>query len=186
MASSVEEIITQIIPEFLSFIGVAIGLLGGYFIARKRYGFEKIYEQRLICLKDLYERVVNLEFLLKKYVHFIGADMEKETMDGRIKSLNEVKSSFQEFQHKFWREEIILDENTTEIINNFLTKYIEITSKLTVSNIQLQQGDLVQSFDNWNNSFKLVKSDLSQVKDEIKKEFRKTLKIRKWKINFWK
>lgn len=177
MTSSTKEIITQIIPGFLSLVGVMIGLLGSYFIARKRYSFEKIYEQRLICLKDLYEQIVNLEFLIKKYVHFIGADMEKEMINERIKSLNEVKSSFQKFQHRFWREEIILDKNTIETVNNFLTKYIEITSKLTVSNIQHQQRDFKQSFDNWDKSFELVKSDLSQIKNELKKEFRKTLKI---------
>jgi len=175
MASSTQETITQIIFGILPIIGTVIGLIVGYFIARKRYAFEKIYEQKLMCLKDLYEQVVNLEFILKKYVHFIGADMKKEVMDERIKSLNEVKDNFQKFQHKFWREEILLDKKTVEIINNFLTKYIEITSKLTVSNIQHQQGDLKESFDNWDKSFGLVKSDLSEIKDRLKKEFRKTL-----------
>lgn len=176
MTSSTKEIIIQTIPGFFSLVSIAIGLLGGYLIARKRYGFEKIYEQRLIYLKDLYEQVVSLEFLLKKYINFIGTEMGKKHIDEKTKSLNEIKDSFQKFQHKFWREEIILDKNTIETINNFLTKYIQITSKLTVSNIQNQQGNYMQSFDNWDKSFELVKSDLLQIKDELKKEFRKTLK----------
>jgi len=177
MASSAQETITQIIFGILPIIGTVIGLMVGYFIARKRYAFEKTYEQKLLCLKGLYEQVVILEFMLKKYVHFVGADMKKEVMGERIKSLNEVKDNFQKFQHKFWQEEILLDEKIIEKINNFLTKYIEITSKLTVSNIQHQQGDIKESFNNWDESFGLVKNDLSEIKNRLKKEFRKTLKI---------
>jgi len=167
----------QIIQEALPLVGAAIGLIGGYFLTRKRIAFEKIYERRLMCLKDLYKQIVNLEFIIKEYVHFVGADMKKEAIDERINSLRKIKDTFQKFQHKFWKEEIILNKNTTKVINNFLTKYIKITSKLTVSNIQQQQGDLKLSFDNWDKSFESVKKDLPQIKDELKKAFRKTLKI---------
>lgn len=173
------ETMTQLTPVLVSLLGPVIGLICGYFLARKKYAFEKIYELRLICIKDLHEQVVNLEFILKKYIQFVGADMKKESTNERISSLKEVKDSFQKFQHKFWREEIILDESTAESINDFLKKYIEITAKLTVSNIQHQQDDYGQSFDNWNKSFDLVQNDLVKIKNELKEKFRKTLKIYK-------
>lgn len=179
MASSTMEIIEQSVPIFSTIIGTLIGLFGGYFISRKQHVFETIYEQKLICLKDLYGQIFDLEFALKRYVHFTGADMNKEAKDERVKELSEVKNSFQKFQHKFWREEIILDESTTKLINEFLKKYIEITSKLSVSNIQHQRGDCEQSSDNWDKSFGLVENDLVKIKNELKKEFRKILKIRK-------
>lgn len=177
MASTTTEIIAQSISGLWTIVGAVIGLVGGYFVSRKKYAFEKIYEQKLLCLKDLYGQIIYLEFALKKYVHITGADMNKETKDERVKELSEVKNSFQKFQHKFWREKIILDEQTIKTIEDFLTKYIEITSKLTVSNIQYQQGDLRQSFDNWDKSFNLVEKDLSEVKNKLEEEFRKTLKI---------
>ncbi len=161
-------------------IGGSVAILGlvlGYFIGLKKYAFEKIYEQKLIIIKNLYRQIVDLEFKIKEYVYFIGADTQKESIGKRIKSLNEVKNNFQKFQHEFWREEIILNKSTVILINNFLKKYIEITSKLTVSNIQQQQGDFKQSFDNWDESFKLISSDLVGVKNKLKKEFRKTLKL---------
>jgi len=89
--------------------------------------------------------------------------------------LNKIKTDFQQFQHKFWETEIILDESTIKNIEAFLSKYIEITSKLSAANISQQLGDLIQSFTEWDKSFKLVFSDLLQVKNELKKEFRKTL-----------
>ena len=107
-----------IISGFFAILGIIVG----YFIGAKKYAFEKIYEQRLMCIKDLYKRVVVLEFILKKHIHFIGADTTKESISKKIESLNKVKESFQEFQHKFWEEEIILDEITAEQINIFLKK----------------------------------------------------------------
>ena len=33
------------------------GIIVGYFIGAKKYAFEKLYEQRLMCIKDLYKQV---------------------------------------------------------------------------------------------------------------------------------
>jgi len=157
------------------------GIIVGYFIGAKKYAFEKLYEQRLMCIKDLYKQVVILEFILKKYINFIGAETTKESINKKIESLNEVKKSFQKFQHKFWQEEIILDESTADQINIFLSKYIEITSKLVVSNISQQQGAYKEQFDYWDESYKLASSDLVKIKDDLKAEFKKTLKIKSWR-----
>ena len=66
--------------------------------------------------------------------------------------------------------------NSFKKIQSFLSKYIEITSKLSVANISQQLGDYNQSFDKWDESFQLVSSELAQVKSELKREFRKTLR----------
>ncbi|KKS34560.1 MAG: hypothetical protein UU96_C0002G0002 [Parcubacteria group bacterium GW2011_GWC2_42_13] len=153
-----------------------VGVIVGYLIANKKYIFQKTYDQKLLCLIDLYKQIVRLEFVLKRYVHFIGAEMTKDSIDNKIETLNEIKKDFQKFQHGFWEMEIVLDDNTTDKIKKFLEKYIEITSKLTVSNINQQLGDLEQSNIKWNESFKLVSSDLIEIKDKIKIEFKKTLK----------
>lgn len=108
-------------------------------------------------------------------MHFVGAETSQESIDKKRESLNKIKTNFQQFQHRFWEVEIILDEDTIKQIESFLSKYIEIISKLSVSNISQQLGDLNQSFDGWDKSFKLVSSDLAQIKNELKKEFRKTL-----------
>lgn len=132
----------------------------------------------MILITDLYQQIVRLEFKLKKYVCFIGAEMQQEAINEKLVSLNKIKADFQQFQHKFWEIEIVLDKGTINKIQVFLNKYIEITSKLSVANINHQLGDFKQSFDEWNQSFSMVSSDLIQVKNELKKEFRKTLK--KW------
>lgn len=153
-----------------------VGVWLGYFVTKNSHIFQRRYDRKSDLLIDLYKEVVRLEFELKKYVHFVGADMKTESIDEKRKSLNNIKDNFQQFQHKFWEVEIILDNSSINEINMFLKKYIEITSKLTVANIQHQQGDHNQSIDNWDKSFELVKSDLSKIKNELKKEFIKTLK----------
>ncbi len=171
MENNLSVIIDWLIRGSISIIGVFVG----YFIAKDKYIFQKTYDRKLVLITDLYQQIVRLEFELKKYVHFIGADMKQESMSERMASLNKIKTDFQQFQHKFWEIEIILDEDTVSKIQAFLSKYIEITSKLSVSNISQQLGDFNKSFDDWDKSFQLVSSELVQIKDELKKEFRKTL-----------
>jgi len=152
-----------------------IGAVVGYFIAKNKYIFQKTYDRKLTLITDLYQQIVRLEFELKKYVHFVGAEINQDSIDNKREALNKIKADFQQFQHKFWEVEIILDESTIEKIQSFLSKYIGITSKLSVSNISHQLGDLNQSFDKWDESFQLISSELAQVKNELKQEFRKTL-----------
>ena len=144
----------SIIINFLMSGSVAIlGVIAGYYIANKKYIFEKTYDQKSICIIDLYKEVVRLEFQIRRYVN-----------QGQREELNEIKTAFQKFQHKFWEIEIILDESSIEKINKFRNKHLEITSKLSASN--------------YNESLCLDTSDLVKVKNELKKEFRKTLKIK--------
>lgn len=171
MENNISVIIDWLMGGSISIIGVVVG----YFIAKNKYIFQKTYDRKLVLITDLYQQIVRLEFELKKYVHFIGAETKAESIDEKRASLNKIKTDFQQFQHKFWEVEIILDESTIKKIKPFLSKYIEITSKLSVSNISQQLGDLNQSFDGWDKGFELVSSDLVAIKNDLKKEFRKTL-----------
>lgn len=58
-----------------------IGIVVGYYIGTKKYIFQKTYDQKLVCIIVLYKQIVNLEFILKEYIHFIGADTKKESID---------------------------------------------------------------------------------------------------------
>lgn len=153
-----------------------IGVAAGYYIAKDKYIFQKIYDRKLDLIADLYQQIVRLEFELKRYVHFEGAETGQDSIDKKREALNKIKGDFQQFQHKFWEVEIILDESTIEKIQSFLNQYIAITSKLTVSNMQQQRGYADQSFDDWDQSFTMVSSGLAEIKNDLKKEFRKTLK----------
>jgi len=156
-----------------------IGLIGaivGYYLAKDKYVFQKLYDRKLVLMADLYEQVVRLEFELKKYVHFVGAETSTDSPENKREALNKIKADFQKFQHKFWEVEIILDENVIKKIEEFLAQYIQITSKLSTANISQQIGDSGYSFDAWNQSFELVRSNLAKVKTELKQEFQNTLK----------
>lgn len=164
----------SIITGFFSITGLVVG----FYFANKKHTFQKIYDQKLILIVDLYKQIIRLEFALKEYVHFVGAEMAEESISKKVEALNKIKMDFQKFQHKFWEVEIILDESTIKLINDFLKKYIEITVKLSSSNRQQQQGNSNYSFDSWNKSFKLISSDLPEIKSKLKEEFRRTLKIK--------
>lgn len=153
-----------------------LGVVLGHFLTKHTYIFQKNYERKSDLVIDLYKEVVRLEFELKKYVHFTGAETGKDSVEKKINELNTIKSNFQSFQHKFWEVEIILEDSTIEKINKFLQTYITITSKLSVSHISQQLGDHRESFDKWDESFKEVSGDLVKIKEDLKKEFRYALK----------
>jgi hypothetical protein len=171
MDNNLQIIIDYLMKASISIIGVIIG----YLIAKNKYVFEKTYERKSILITELYAEIVQLEFELKKYIHFIGADMQTDVLEEKIKSLNKVKTDFQKFQHKFWEVEIILNESSNKKIQEFLTKYIEITSKLSMSNIQQQLMSSDKAFDSWDKSFILFESDLLKIKNELKKDFKNNL-----------
>src|SRR3989344_3856396 len=173
MENNVSVIIEWLMRGSIAIIGVVVG----YFIAKDKYIFQKTYDRKLNLITDLYQQIVRLEFALKKYVHFEGAETGQDSIDKKRESLNKIKTDFQQFQHKFWEVEIILDESTIGKIQSFLNTYIAITSKLSVSNRIERSGHSDQSYvyKAQDKSFEMVSSDLAQIKNELKKEFRKTL-----------
>ena len=164
--------ISLLINGSLALLGVVLG----HFVTKHTHIFQRSYERKSNLIIDLYKEVVRLEFALKKYVHFTGAETGQDSIERKIEELNDIKRDFQTFQHKFWEVEIILEESSIEKINKFLQSYILITSKLSVSNISQQLRDHGQQFDNWDKSFQLVSTDLTKIKEELKNEFKSALK----------
>ena len=152
-----------------------LGVVVGHFVTKYTHIFQKVYDRKSDLIIDLYKEVVRLEFALKKYVHFTGAETGNDSIDRKIKELNTIKNDFQSFQHKFWEVEIILEDKTVEKINKFLQVYIAITSKLSVSQVNQQLGDFGKSFDQWDESFTSVSADLAKIKADLKKEFKDAL-----------
>lgn len=167
-----DDAINLLINGSLALLGVVLG----HFVTKYTHIFQRSYERKSDLLIDLYKEVVRLEFALKKYVHFTGAETGEDSIQRKIEELNGIKKDFQSFQHKFWEVEIILEDDSIEKINKFLQSYIAITSKLSVSNISQQLRDHGQQFDNWDESFQLVSTDLAQIKGELKNEFKRALK----------
>ena len=153
-----------------------LGVLLGHFVTKHTHIFQRSYERKSDLVIDLYKEVIRLEFVLKKYVHFTGAETDQDSIQEKIDELNNIKMDFQNFQHKFWEVEIILEDSTIEKINKFLQMYILITSKLSVANISQQLRDNGQQFDKWNESFNAVSGDLVKIKEDLKKEFKCVLK----------
>ncbi|MHB8913821.1 MAG: hypothetical protein ACYC4I_02315 [Minisyncoccota bacterium] len=167
-----ETIVSLLINGSLILFGVVVG----HFVTKYTHASQKIYDRKSDLVIDLYKEVVRLEFALKRYIHFTGAEMGKDSINKKIEELNVIKNDFQSFQHKFWEVEIILEDSTADKINQFLQTYIVITSKLSVAHISQQIGDSERSFDKWNESFEAVSKDLVKIKNDLKEEFKRALK----------
>lgn len=167
-----ETIINVLLTSSVGMIGVIVG----HFVAKHNHVFQKVYDRKSNLIIDLYKQVVRLEFAIKKYVYFTGAETGENSNNKKIEELNIIKGDFQCFQHKFWEVEIILEDSTVEKINKFLETYIAITAKLSVSQMNQQLRDFNRSFDKWNESFDSVSGDLAKIKEELKKEFRDVLR----------
>lgn len=154
--------------EIINGVFTLLGVLLGYFVTKNSHIFQRSYDRKSDLLIDLYKEVVRLEFALREYVHIIGAETGPNSNEVKRKELNNIKNNFNTFQHKFWEVEIILDDNIVQKINKFRKTYIDIISKLTVSNISQQLRDFKESFDGWDQSFELVRTDLVEIKESLK------------------
>lgn len=169
--AEIDMVINLLINGSIALLGVVLG----HFVTKNTYIFQKNYERKSGLVIDLYKEVVKLEFELKRYINFIGAEATEDSIERKINELNIIRDNFQSFQHKFWEVEIILEDSTINKINEFLQVYITITSKLSVSHIGQQLGDHKQSFDKWEESFNMVSDDLKKIKVDLRKEFRSAL-----------
>lgn len=151
------------------------GTLLGYNLALSRHTFERVYDRKLDCLAKFYKEVVNLEFILRRYVTFTGADHSPESIEKKRSELIEIENKLHKFQFAFWENEIILDDSTAVAVNQFLTKYIEVFSKLlTSARIQKEnQNNIAHEY--WDKSYDLVFKDLRGIKDALKEDFRKVI-----------
>ncbi|MCK4744529.1 hypothetical protein KAS41_00500 [Candidatus Parcubacteria bacterium] len=153
-----------------------IGIFVGHRLSIKKYAFEKVYEQKLICLKELYKQIVNLEFMIKKYIN--SNDNPEKTAKEKMKSLDKFKSSFGEFKDKFREMEIMLEKDNVDKIEKFVDVCNETIFELTASIYKGQVGKDYQSEENWKSGFELIYPDLVKAKINLREEFRKTLKIK--------
>src|SRR3989344_4008129 len=151
------------------------GTLLGYYLATSRHAFEKVYDRKLDCLAGFYKEVVNLEFILRHYATFTGAEHTPESIDKKRQELVEIENKLHKFQFSFWENEIILDDSTAVAINQFLTKYIEAFSKLLMSARAQKQNQDNTAYEFWDRSYELVFTDLKGIKDELKEDFRKVI-----------
>lgn len=153
--------------------GMTIGLFVGFIFGVRKYVLEKVYDKKSEEIIDLYKCVVNLDVNLRKYIVTIGADGSEDSLGEKKKALNKIQGDFFKFQRKFWEAEIILDDQTIQKVNKFIEVFININSKLFVANVCQQQRD--KWFKGWDDSYKLVSKDLIEIREELKKEFKKTL-----------
>ena len=153
-----------------------INILIGYYISNSKHAFKKIYELKLKNVMSLYGCLVKLDDLLNKYVLIDGPIMNKEYKDNKIDSFNDVFKEFNTFRNKYRDMEIIFDEDTNVIINDFINEFVKITAKLAVSNKLQEMEDFNEAVKFFDNAIELLPS-LIKIKDELKKEFKRTLNI---------
>lgn len=165
-------VITLLINGAVTIFGGVIG----YFIANQNYASQRIYDKKLSLISELYEKIIQLEFEIKKYVHFEGADFNLGSIQEKIDLLKKLKENFQKFQHKFWEIEIFLDDEMSLKINEFLKLYIEITSKLGSSLRSQQQHNSQEAYNSWEESFNKIAIDLLKLKSDLKKDFKGSVK----------
>jgi len=164
-----------IINSLMNLAVAILGVIAGFYIGNQNYKSQRIYDKKLLYLGELYEKIVKLEFEIKRYAHFEGASSDPNLVEEKNVLLNKLKENFQIFQHRFWEIEIFLDDNIVLKINEFIKLYIDITSKLTSSLVSQRLHSPQEAFDSWEESFKKITSDLSNLKSNLKDNFKKSL-----------
>src|SRR3990167_475477 len=88
-----ETTINLLVNGSLALLSVVLG----HFVTKHTHIFQRSYERKSDLIIDLYKEVVRLEFALKKYVHFTGAETGQDSIERKIEELNDIKRDFQTF-----------------------------------------------------------------------------------------
>lgn len=166
-----------LIQSLVTLAGILIAALLTFYFSQRRYTYEKLFDRKLLCLEEIYGKIISLEKNLKRYVHTTGADMSDESLPKKREEIALVLNKFFELQEFFWEKEIILDDSSVSAIQSFIDTSIQVTSKLKTSIISQGMSDHGVSFDQWDSAFQVTKEKLSNAKQQLKRDFRKVMKI---------
>ena len=96
---NMETTINLLINGSLTLFGVALG----HYVTKHTHIFQRSYERKSDLIIDPYKEVVRLEFALKKYVHFTGAETGQDSIERKIEELNNIKKTSRLFSTNFGR-----------------------------------------------------------------------------------
>jgi hypothetical protein len=154
---------------------ILITALLTYHFAKQRYTFEKLHDRKLICLEEIYSKIISLETDLNKYIITTGADMNKEVLHKKSETIAPIMNKFFDLQKFFWEKEIILEEKTNISIQLLIDHSIKVLSGLKASIISQSISDPNTAYKQWNNSFQNMESKFAELKKQLKKEFRREI-----------
>lgn len=168
-----------LIQSAISFFGILLSAALAYYFSQKRYTYEKLFDRKLSYIEDIYGMIISLEKDLKKYIFTIGADMKPESLSKKKEEIDSVQKKFFELQDYFWKKEIILDQDSIIVIQSFINISMKILGYLVASIISQQLKDNRVANKQWHDSYQLindVKEGLSNAKEQLKDDFKNTIK----------
>ncbi len=154
------------------------GILLTYYFTKRRYSYEKLFDKKLISLEEIYSQVISLEKDIKKYIWLVGADLNADLLSRKREEIFLIKSKFFKLQDYFWEKEIILDENSVNVVQSFIDLSNEVIAKLNASIISQELKDYKTFHKQWEDSYLLMENELTKVKKQLKDDFKKTIKSR--------
>lgn len=168
----------SLLQGIITILGILIAAYLAYYFSQQRYTFEKFLDRKLNIIDEIYGKIISLENELKKYTLSTGANAEinKELLQKKLEEIGEIENKFNDLRNSFWSKEISLDEDSVFAIQSFIDISMEMYSNLGASKISQDMGDNKTSFEQWYKAFQIMQKKLPEVKEQLKKDFRKQMK----------
>ncbi len=163
------------IQLLINTLSILITALLTYYFAKQKYTFEKLHDRKLICLEEIYSKIISLEKDLNRYIITIGADMNEEVLKEKSETIAPIINKFFDLQEFFRKKEIILEEKTNISTQSFIDNSIKILSELRISIISQSIRDTNTAYELWHSSFQNMESNSTELKKQLKKQFRKEI-----------
>ncbi|KND51193.1 MAG: hypothetical protein ABA06_02695 [Parcubacteria bacterium C7867-001] len=154
--------------------GLAAAVLT-YFFAKRRYKFEKLYEKQLLHIEDVFEKVIDLEDSLRKYIATKGSMFGGDRLEEKKKEVQMLLNQLYALRSFFLKKEILFNQGSSEAIQNFIDASIRVLSNLVSSNFSEQLADGKISYDQWYKAYEISEDELKKAKEELRKNFREIL-----------
>ncbi len=170
-----KEIYIQII---ISITSISLAAFLSYYFSKKEYNYEKLFDKKLVYLEEIYSKVVSLEKDLNKYITIIGGSTKKSDFEEKKGEVDKLRESFFDLQDFFQKKQIILEDSSVKVIQNFIDFFIKKLGKLSSSLVSESIGDNKTSREQWESVMNsvCVKDEFKIVKNKLDDEFKKAIK----------
>jgi hypothetical protein len=136
-----------------------------------------LHNKRLLIIEDLYERLVELDFCLKKITSPL-----KQASEDEEKQLQETSGAFQKFHLYFEKNKIYFGKRTCDKIHKIRdaihNAIWDFNQPRMVKEHQIKETETVkQAYLDLKNAYKAIRDEIPKLREELETEFRQILNV---------
>ena len=133
--------------------------------------FSRTYDQMAAVIAEIYRQTSELYISVAHYINPAENPSDGSKADRRTV----VNSKLAEFSDFFYAKRLYLPQDTAKRVEAFRNRLHDIASKFAANVEKPRSGGMSSQMEAWGDSWNELKNEITPVRDELEREFRKLL-----------